>query len=122
MELSEITEKIIGGAFTVGSNLGCGFLEKVYENSLAYELRNRGLLVEQQHEIEVRYKGIVVGQFFADLVVENGVLVELKAVKSLEDKHYAQCLNYLKATNLTVCLLINFGNPKVEFKRIVRNY
>lgn len=70
----------------------------------------------------MQYKGIVAGQFFADMLVERGVLVELKAVKSLEDKHFAQCLNYLKATNLSICLLINFGNPKVGFKRVARNF
>ncbi|WP_017317078.1 GxxExxY protein [Mastigocladopsis repens] len=120
-ELNEITEKIIGCAFTVGKGLGCGFLEKVYENALAYELRQIGLLVEQQYDIEVQYKGIVVGKFLADLLVERRVLVELKAVRVLDENHFAQCLNYLKATGLNVCLLINFGNPKVEFKRIVRN-
>ncbi|BAY08105.1 GxxExxY protein [Calothrix sp. NIES-2098] len=120
--MDRITEKVIGCAFTVGNGLGCGFLEKVYENALAYELRKNGLLVEQQSEIEVRYDGIVVGQFFADLLVENLVLVELKAVKALEEKHFAQCLNYLKATGLKVCLLTNFGNPKVEIKRVARNF
>jgi GxxExxY protein len=120
-DLSEITEKIIGGAFAVGNGLGCGFLEKVYENALVYELRKTGLLVEQQYGIEVTYQGIVVGEFFADILVEKCVFIELKAVKTLEDKHFAQCLNYLKATNLNICLLINFGNPKVEIKRVVRN-
>lgn len=121
-ELNQITERVIGCAFTVGKGLGCGFLEKVYENALAHELRKAGLWVEQQHGIEVLYDGIVVGQYFADLLVEGRVLVELKAVKGLDAAHFAQCLNYLKATSLTVCLLINFGNPKVEFKRVVRNF
>jgi GxxExxY protein len=71
---------------------------------------------------KVKYKGAVVGQFFADILVEESVLVELKAVRALDEMHFAQCLNYLKATGLTVCLLINFGNPKVEFKRVVRNF
>jgi GxxExxY protein len=121
-ELNEITERIIGSAFTVGRGLGCGFLEKVYENALAYELRKAGLLVEQQYGIQVQYDGVVVGQFFADMVVEKCVLVELKAVKTIDENHFAQCLNYLKATGLTVCLLINFGNSRVEFKRVVRNF
>jgi len=121
-ELDRITEKVIGCAFTVGNGLGCGFLEKVYENALAYELRKSGLLTEQQYGIEVRYDGIVVGQFFADLLVEGRVLIELKAVKALEERHLAQCLNYLKATDLKICLLINFGNPKVEIKRVARNF
>jgi GxxExxY protein len=81
--LNEITEKIIGCAFTVGNSLGCGYLEKVYENALTYELRQIGLLVEQQYDIEVHYKGIVVGKFISDLLVERRVLVELKAVKTL---------------------------------------
>jgi GxxExxY protein len=121
-ELNEITERIIGCAFTVGNNLGCGFLEKVYENALGYELRSAGFLAEQQYGIEVKYKGVVVGQFFADILVEERILVELKAVRALDEMHFAQCLNYLKATGLTVCLLINFGNAKVEFKRVVRNF
>jgi len=120
--MDKITEKVIGCAFTVGNGLGCGFLEKVYENALVYELRKAGLLVEQQYEIEVRYDGVIVGQFFADLLVESCVLVELKAVKNLDQNHFAQCLNYLKATDLSVCLLINFGNSKVEFKRVARNF
>lgn len=122
LELNQITEKIIRCAFTVGKVLGCGFLEKVYENALVHELRKAGLHVKQQHGIEVQYDDIIVGQYFADLLVEGYVLVELKAVKSLDEKHFAQCLNYLKATDISVCLLINFGNPKVEVKRVVRNF
>ncbi len=121
-EMDRITEKVIGCAFTVGNVMGCGFVEKVYENALVYELRKTGLLVEQQYGIEVKYDGIVVGQFFADLLVEGRVLVELKAVKTLDEHHFAQCLNYLKATGFTICLLINFANPKVEIKRIARNF
>ena len=121
-KLNEITERVIGCAFTVAKGLGSGFLEKVYENALTHELRKAGLRVEQQHGIEVRYDGIVVGQYFTDLLIEGCVVVELKAVKALDAVHFAQCLNYLKATGLTVCLLINFGNPKVEFKRIVHNF
>lgn len=120
-ELNEITQKIIGCAFTVGKGLGCGFLEKVYENALAYELQQTELLVEQEYNIEVQYKEILVSKFLTDLLVEGRVLVELKTVRALDEIHFAQCLNYLKATNLNVCLLINFGNPKVKFKRIVRN-
>lgn len=99
--------------------MGNGFLEKVYENALAYEVRKAGLAVAQQHRIEVLYDGnVIVGEFVADLLVEERVLVELKAVKALDDVHMAQCLNYLKATGLPVCLLINFGRPRVEVKRI----
>jgi len=116
--LNEITETIIGCAYAVANTLGSGFLEKVYENALALELRAAGLLVEQQKAIEVRYRNTVVGEYIADLLVENRVLVELKAVKELDDIHLAQCLNYLKATGLKVCLLINFGSPKVQVRRI----
>ena len=121
-ELDRITERIIGCAYTVGNALGCGFLEKVYENALVHELRKAGLAVQQQQPITVSYDGAVVGEFAADLLVEGSVLVELKAAKALDDVHTAQCLNYLKATGLQVCLLINFGRTKVEVKRIVRDF
>lgn len=96
--------------------LGPGFLEKVYENALALELRYLGLALFQQHRIEVRYKGIVVGDFVADLLIEKCVIVEIKAVKALDNIHTAQCLNYLKATGLQVCLLVNFSAPKAVVK------
>ncbi|MBI3912029.1 MAG: GxxExxY protein [Armatimonadetes bacterium] len=120
--LDGITEKVIGCAYKVGNALGCGFLEKVYENALCYELRKAGLAAEQQRALTVYYDGVVVGEYFADLVVEDSVLVELKAVKALDDVHAAQCLNYLKTTGLRVCLLINFGTPRVDIRRIVRNF
>lgn len=119
-ELDKITEQIIGCAFEVANTLGSGFLEKVYENALAHELRKAGLVVRQQHAIAVRYDGIVVGDFIADLMVNDCVLVELKAVRKLKDVHMAQCLNYLKATGLHLCLLLNFGKSRVKIKRIVR--
>lgn len=122
MEVDQVTERIIGCAYRVSNQLGSGFLEKVYENALALELRNNGLRVDQQHGIQVRYEGAVVGEFVTDLLVEGRVIVELKAVKVLDEVHMAQCLNYLKATGLTVCLLINFGRPKVQIKRVVNNY
>lgn len=121
-ELDLITEKIIGCAFRVGSRLGHGFLEKVYENALSHECRKAGLIVEQQKSISVFYDGILVGEYFADLLVNESVIVELKAVKSFEDYQLAQCLNYLKATGQKVCLLLNFGTSKVEVKRIVRGF
>jgi len=120
--LNEITERVIGCAFVVANTLGNGFLEKVYENALAHELRKSGLSVEQQKSIKVNYDGIVVGDYVADLLVQDMVLVELKAVKSLDDIHLAQCLNYLRATGLKVCLLANFGTPKVQIKRIVNHF
>jgi len=106
----------------VSNTLGSGFLEKVYENALAMELRKNGLQVKQQHGIQVRYNGVVVGEFAADLLVEDQVIIELKASKALDDIHRAQCLNYLKATGLSVCLLVNLGKPKAELRRIVNNY
>lgn len=121
-ELNEITEKIIGCVYTVSNALGCGFLEKVYENALAHELRKTGLTIGQQHVIEVRYDNVVVGDFAADLLVEECVLVELKTAKALDDAHMAQCLNYLKATGLHICLPVNFGKSKVEIKRIVLDF
>jgi GxxExxY protein len=122
LELNEITEKIIGCAFKVGNTLGCGFLEQVYQNSLVYELRKTGMLVEPQFTIYVHYEDIIVGKFVPDVLVERAVLVELKAIKTIGEREMAQCLNAIKATKLTVCLLINFGNPKVEIKRIVNNF
>lgn len=120
--LDKITEAVIGCAYTVVSNLGSGFLEKVYENSLVHELKKSGLMALQQHSIKVSYDGIEVGDYVADLLVENQVLIELKTVKALDDIHRAQCMNYLKATGHTVCLLIDFGSPKLEVKRIVNNF
>lgn len=120
-EINAITERIIGCAFKVSNGLGHGFVEKVYENALIHELQKSGLAVAQQHRIKVQYDGLVVGFFKADMLVESRVLVELKAVKTLQDLHVAQALNYLKATGLTVCLLLNFGQPRLEIKRIVHN-
>jgi len=120
-KINEITEKIIGCAYAVSNTLGCGFLEKVYENALAHELRKAGHQLAQQHSIEVRYDDVVVGDYVADLLVENCVLVEVKAAKVLDQIHAAQCLNYLKATGLHVCLLLNFGKTQVEIKRLVLN-
>ena len=117
-----VTEKIIGCAYTVANTLGSGFLEKVYENAMAHELRKAGLAVQQQAGIAVNYDGVIVGDYVADLLVENVVLVELKAVKTIDNVHFAQCMNYLKATGLQVCLLINFGTPRIEIKRVLNGY
>ena len=119
MEMEETTEKIIGCAYTVANTLGSGFLEKVYENALAHELRKQGLRVKQQSPIVVIYDNVIVGDYIGDMLVEERILVELKIVKHLEKVHWAQCLNYLKGTGLRLCLLINFGSPKVEIKRII---
>ncbi len=117
-ELNNITEAIIGCAFKVSNKLGTGFLEKVYENALAMELRKKGLSPEQQKPLKVFYEGEIVGNFFADLVVEGSVIVELKHSNGLDPAHKAQCLNYLRATGLKLCLLINFGKPRIEIRRI----
>ena len=118
-ELSQITEKIIGCAFKVSNTLGIGFVEKVYVNSLAHEVGKTKLQVKQQHPICVYYDKKLVGEFFADLLVEEKVLVELKVARSFDNAHMMQCLNYLRASGLPVCLLINFGRPKIEIKRIL---
>jgi GxxExxY protein len=119
MDINEITEKVIGCIYQVSNTLGCGFLEKLYENALGIAISKTGLGVQQQYPIQVRYDGIVVGEFSAELLVEELVLVEMKTVKLLEEIHTAQCLNYLRATGLPVCLLVNFYRPKVEIKRII---
>jgi GxxExxY protein len=119
MVLGHLSQRIIGCAITVANTLGSGFVEKAYENALAHELRKAGIVTIQQSKVAVRYDGIIVGEYTADLLVEDAVVVELKAVRALDDMHRAQCLNYLKATGLHLCLLINFGNPRLEVKRLV---
>ena len=116
--LDSVCEAIIGAAFRVSNALGAGFLEKVYENALAHELRKSGLHLAQQYPVEVRYDGMVVGEYVADLLVAGSVIVELKCVKGIEDIHLAQCLNYLRATGLRRGLILNFHFPKVGVKRV----
>jgi GxxExxY protein len=113
------SKRVIGCALTILYALGTGFLEKVYENALVHELRKCGLAVSQQHPTVVRYDGIVVGEYAVDLLVEHMALVELKVAMAIDAIHLAQCLNYLKATGLHLCLLLNFGKPRLEIKRIV---
>jgi len=120
-ELNKISETIIGCAYAVGNALGNGFLEKVYENALALEIGEKNLDVKKQYPISVFYKNLVVGEYIADLLVENKIIVELKTVKGIDEIHLAQCLNYLKATHLPLCLLINFGKPRVEVKRVFQS-
>lgn len=117
-DVNEITQKIIGCAFEVSNTLGIGFVEKVYENALAHAIRKINMQVRQQYPIKVHYDNIVVGEFLTDLLVEERVLVELKAVSMLSQEHTAQALNYLRATGLEICLLINFGRTKIEIKRL----
>ena len=117
---SDITEKIIKGFYEVYSELGFGFLENVYENALSIVLTSYDLIVEQQKLIPVVFRGNVIGEYKADLTVENKVIVEVKAIKMLMTEHEAQILNYLKATQIEVGLLVNFG-PKLTYKRFVFN-
>jgi len=115
----ELSDKIIDCAIEVHKTLGFGFLEKVYENSLKYELKAAGLKVEQQALINVVYKEIIVGEYRADLFVENKIILELKAEKQINSAHEAQLLNYLKAANIKVEYLVNFGRNRLESKRMV---
>ena len=109
-----MTREIIAAAYEVHRELGRGFLEKVYERALALALHKRGLTVQAQAEIEVRYKGSVVGTYYADLLVNDVVLCEVKAVDALTTAHQAQLLNYLKATGVQIGLLLNFGSRRVR--------
>ncbi len=119
MDLNEITFRINGAVFEVNQVLGSGFLEKVYENAMMIELKERGLRAERQVPIKVGYKGHEVGDYIADIVVEGQVILELKAVGSIEKVHEAQLLNYLKATGFKIGLLVNFTYPKAEIKRFI---
>ncbi|MFA5517464.1 MAG: GxxExxY protein [Desulfuromonadales bacterium] len=117
MILNELTEKVIKSCFEVSNELGSGFLESVYEKALLIAIRDKGLSVGNQVPLQVHFRQQVVGDFFADMIVESQVLVELKAVKALAPEHIAQVLNYLRGTNIPVGLLVNFGNPKLEIRR-----
>ena len=117
--LNRISLRTIGCALTVSNTLGCGFLEKVHENALAYELRQAGLAVCQQAGVTVRYHGVIVGQYIADLLIEQAGAVEMKAVRAVDTVHRAQCMNYLEASNLRLCLVLNFGRPRLEIHRLV---
>jgi GxxExxY protein len=116
----EITDAVIGCSFDVINELGAGFLESVYEKALSLALHQKGVSAEFQRPLKVLFRGVDVGNFFADLIIEGKVIVELKAVKTLLPEHQAQLINYLKATGIEVGLLINFGNPKLEYRRLTR--
>ena len=118
MLYEELTGKILEACFEVNNEVGAGFLESVYEKALAIALRQKGLIVETQVPLTVRFRSENVGEFLADIIVEGKVMVELKAVKGLAAEHQAQLINYLKATGVEVGLLVNFGRPKVEYKRL----
>jgi GxxExxY protein len=120
--LAPVTERIIGCAFQVANALGHGFVEKVYENALAHEMGKCGLGVVQPRGIVVFYDDEIVGEFTADLLVEDQVIVELKVVGALSNVHVPRCRNYLRATGRPLCLLINFGRPKIEIRRIAPSF
>lgn len=115
----ELSYDIVGIAMDVHNALGCGFLEKVYENALFMKLKKSGYRVEQQAPIKVYFEKEVVGEYFADLLVEDKIILELKCAESIGDVHKAQILNYLKATGLRLGILLNFSKPKLEYVRVV---
>lgn len=122
MEHEELTRRVIGGAMTVHRALGAGFLESVYRNALAHELRALGLEVACEAKVQVRYRALVVGDFSADMLVGGCVLIEIKAVRTLAPAHEVQLVNYLTATGVGIGLLLNFGAERLEFKRKTRCY
>ena len=116
-----ITDKIIGAYYKVYNTLGYGFLEKVYENAMAIELRKSGLKINQQQNIKVYYDSLVIGDYFADLFVEDLVIIELKAAENLKEEHEAQLTNYLRATTIEIGLLLNFGKDPQLKRKIFQN-
>ena len=121
MEFEELTEKIIGCAYRVYNTMGFGFLESVYEKCLLIELHKAGLEAESQKPIKVSYEGRIVGDFIADIIVNDEIILELKSVRSIVKAHQAQLVNYLIATGKEVGLIINFGQHEVDIKRRVSN-
>jgi len=117
-----LTENVLGAVFEVSNTLGAGFLEKVYERALLRELGLRGIRATAQNSFIVIYKGHNVGEYIVDILIEDVLMIELKCVERFANEHTAQCLNYLRASGLAVCLLINFQKPKVEWKRIVNGF
>ena len=121
-QLNALAENVIGAAFEVGNVLGAGYLEKVYENALLHELTLRGVKAQNQGALRVMYKGVCVGDYFPDILVDNRLIVELKCCDALRPEHFAQCINYLRASGLALALLLNFQKPRVEVKRVVLNF
>ena len=120
-KLNVTSSKVIGCSFEVANVLGCGFLEKVYQNALLLEVRRCGLQAEKEKLIQVRYKNQIVGEYFADILVDKTIVIEIKAVKELNEIHQAQLLNYLRATKLPLGLLINFATPRIQIKRMLND-
>ena len=120
---SDITSKILKAFYNVYNELGYGFLEKVYENAMFIELEKQGLFCERQEAIKVYYKNELVGDYYADIIVENKVIIELKAVEKIIKKHEVQLVNYLKATDIEVGLLLNFGSePQIVRRVLTKEY
>ena len=117
MLYEELTGKILEACFEVSNELGVGYIESVYEKALQVALLQKGIAVERQIPLNVSFRGVMVGDFSADMVVEGKVLLELKAVDALSNRHFAQLLNYLKATGIEVGMVINFGTPKIQYRR-----
>ena len=115
----KLTERTIGSAFEVLNELGHGFPEAIYQKALAHELAQSGISVEQQVPFQVRYKGVLVGKYYADIVVDRRVIIESKSVEKLIPAHVGQVVNYLRASTLHVGLLLNFSKPKLEFRRVL---
>ncbi len=122
MIYEDITKKILEACFEVSNELGFGYLESVYEKALLITLRQKGLKAENQVPLMVKFRGEVVGEFFVDILVEEKVLVELKVANGLSKENFAQVINYLKATEIEVGLLINFGTPKIEYRRFTNKF
>lgn len=118
MFFDELTGKILEASFEVSRELGAGFLESVYEKALFVALKQKNLNAVCQVPLHVRFRGVIVGDFYADMLVERKVLIELKAVSRILPEHKAQVINYLKATGIEIGLLINFGNAKIEYNRL----
>jgi len=116
-----LVKKIIGALFDVSNTLGAGFLEKVYERAVVLELNERGMRAVAQPVLAIHYKGILVGNYSPDILVEDEILIELKCAESLAKEHFAQCINYLRATDRKIALLVNFQRPKLEWKRVILN-
>jgi GxxExxY protein len=122
MKQGLLSEKVIACAIEVRKELGFGFLERVYENALLVEIARGGMRVEQQKPLHVKYRGAIVGDYFADLVVEERLLVEIKSIERTAPEHSAQVLNYLRATGLRVGLLLNFGPTRLGISRLVQDH
>jgi len=122
MIYEELTAKILEASFEVSNELGVGYIESVYEKALQVALLQKGFSVERQVPLKVDFRGVTIGDFAADMVVEEKVLLELKAVDNLSNQHFAQLLNYLKTTGIEVGMAINFGNPKLQYRRFENRF